>query len=139
MSKSKGTRLERELIHMLHEAGWGIIRSAGSGSTPLPSADILAGNPNQVRHLAIECKALKSNTKYFYPEEIEQLLNFSKRIGAEPWIGIRYNNQPWYFLNPKDLPLTKSNNAALTLEFAEKNGLTFEQLIKIVNDTNFRT
>lgn len=131
MSKSKGTRLERELIHMLHEAGWGIIRSAGSGSTPLPSADILAGNPLQSRHLAIECKALKYEIKYFYPEEIEQLINFAKRIGAEPWIGIRFNNQPWYFIKPENLEFTKSNNFTLSLKIAKSKGLTFENLIKL--------
>jgi Holliday junction resolvase len=129
MSKSKGTRLERELIHMLHEAGWGIIRSAGSGSTPLPSADILAGNGLN-RHLAIECKALKYTTKYFYPEEIQQLLDFAKRIGAEPWLGIRFNNQPWYFLQPEMLESTKSNNFAVSLELAQVKGLTFDKLTK---------
>ena len=34
--KSKGTRTERELLHMFHEAGFGGIRAAGSGSTTLP-------------------------------------------------------------------------------------------------------
>lgn len=127
-TKSKGTRLERELIHMLHESGWGIIRSAGSGSTPLPSADILTGNG--LRHIAIECKALKAKNKYFYPEEIQQLLDFSKRIGAEPWIGIRFNSQPWYFLQPHHLEKTKSGNLNISLELAKSVGLRFEQLIK---------
>lgn len=126
-TKSKGTRLERELIHMLHESGWGIIRSAGSGSTPLPSADILAGNGS--RHIAIECKSLKSNIKYFYPDEIQQLLDFAKRIGAEPWIGIRFNNKPWYFLQPQELELTKSGNHAISLKLAEEKGLKYEELI----------
>lgn len=127
-TKSKGTRLERELIHMLHKAGWGIVRSAGSGSTPLPSTDILAGNAEQKRYIALECKALKENTKYFYPEQISQLLEFSKKIGAEPWIGIRYNNQPWYFIQPHNMEITKSKNLALSLEIAKTKGITFEQL-----------
>lgn len=127
-TKSKGTRLERELIHMLHESGWGIIRSAGSGSTPLPSADILAGNGS--RHLAIECKALKAKNKYFYPEEIEQLLSFSNRIGAEPWIGIRFNSQPWFFLQPKHIEKTKKGIFVISLESAKSRGLRFENLIK---------
>ena len=85
--------MERELIHMLHESGWGIIRSAGSGSTPLPSADI------------------------------------SSRIGAEPWIGIRINSQPWFFLHPEKLEKTKKGVFVISLESAKTKGLKYEELI----------
>ncbi len=126
--KAKGSAAERELIHMLHNAGWGIIRSAGSGSTPLPSTDIVAGNGKRV--LAIECKATKFPAKYFYPEEIEQLVTFSQRFGAQPWLGIRFNHQPWYFLQPKDLQKSKNGNLNISLDLLKKQGMTFETLIK---------
>lgn len=127
MSKRKGNKTERELIHMLHDAEWGIIRSAGSGSTPLPSTDVVAGDGSRV--LAIECKALKYTTKYFYPDEIEQLEVFSRRFGAEPWIGLRFDREEWYFVQPKDLKSTKNGNFNMSLAQARIVGRTFSQLI----------
>ena len=62
--KSKGTRGERELFHLFWNNQWGCIRTAGSGSTPLPAPDLLASKKN--RYLAIECKVLKNNIKDKY-------------------------------------------------------------------------
>ena len=127
-TKAKGSFAERELIHKLHDENWGIIRSAGSGSTPLPSTDIIAGNGKRV--LAIECKSLKYTTKYFYPEEINQLLTFSSRFGAEPWLGIRFDRVGWFFLRPEHLEKSKNGNFNISLERAKKIGVTFESLVK---------
>jgi len=128
MSKAKGSAAERELIHLLHGAEWGIIRSAGSGSTPLPSTDIIAGNGK--RFLAIECKSLRYTTKYFYPEEVGQLVFFAKRFGAEPWLGIRFDRIGWFFVKPGDLERSKNGNLNISLEKARVKGLTFEKLIE---------
>lgn len=127
-TKAKGSFAERELIHKLHEANWGIIRSAGSGSTPLPSTDILAGNGK--RYLAIECKSLKHTTKYFYPEEINQLLDFSQRFGAEPWLGIRFDRIGWFFVKPEQLERSKNGNLNMSLKLAKERGLSFDRLIE---------
>jgi len=59
MNKAKGSRAERELLAMFWENNFGGYRSAGSGSTPLPSPDILVGNGK--KYLAIECKSIKGN------------------------------------------------------------------------------
>ena len=125
--KAKGSFAERELIHRLHNENWGIIRSAGSGSTPLPSTDIIAGNGKRV--LAIECKSLKHTTKYFYPEEIEQLMLFSSRFGAEPWLGIRFDRIGWFFIKPGELEKSKNGNLNISLERAKEKGWSFEKLI----------
>ena len=132
--KGKGSAAERELIHRLHEAGWGIISSVGSGSTPLPSTDIIAGNGK--RYLAIECKSLRYTTKYFYPGEIEQLLTFSGRFGAEPWLGIRFDRIGWYFVRPEGLEKSRNGNLNISLERAKEVALTFEGLIGKEGDAN---
>lgn len=127
-SKGKGTRLERELFHKFWETGkFGVIRIAGSGSTPLPSVDLVVGG--QGRHLAIECKAIKKGKKYIEEARIKELKEFSEKFGAEPWLAIRFNNKPWYFIKIDDLEKTKTNYS-VSLELAKSRGLLFEELIK---------
>ena len=126
-SKGKGTRLERELFHMFWKTGkFQPLRVAGSGSTTILSVDLLIGG--QGRYLAIECKALKQGRKYISPERIKELKDFSEKFGAEPWLAIRFNNQPWYFIRIEDLERTKTNYVVY-LELVKKKGLLFEDLI----------
>ena len=131
--KAKGTKGERELVHFFNQQGWSCIRVAGSGSSPYPAPDILAGNA--IRRLAIECKVTKDTKKYFSPEEIEQLKVFSRRFGAESWIGIRFARQPWYFILIEDLENTGSN-FAVSLEQARHKGVTTEELVNTPVDRN---
>ena len=128
-SKGKGSRTERELVQLFNQTGtWSAIRVAGSGLTKDPNPDVLAGNHQ--RHLAIECKSIKGTSKYLYPEDISQILDFAAKFGAEPWIAIRFNNKGWYFLKTEDLKKTKSSNLVINLELAEEKGLKFEDIIK---------
>ncbi|MBS3111872.1 Holliday junction resolvase [Candidatus Woesearchaeota archaeon] len=127
--KEKGSRAERELVHKFYDTyPWIALRAPGSGSTPLPSPDVLATNTK--RYLAIECKSIKSKQKTFKPEEIEQLLEFSKRFGAEPWIGIKFNHKGWFFIKPEEIKQTKQNNYSITLNLVEEKGIKFEKLIQ---------
>ena len=133
-SKTKGSRTERELVHLFNQTGnWAAIRIAGSGLTKDPNPDVLAGNKK--RYLAVECKSIKGVSKYLYPEDIKQIEDFASKFGAEAWIGIRFNNKGWYFLKTEDLNKTKSSNLVINLELAEEKGLKFEDLIK-EGDTN---
>ncbi|MEK6907487.1 MAG: Holliday junction resolvase Hjc [Nanoarchaeota archaeon] len=127
-SKAKGSRAERELLSMFWENNFAGFRAPGSGSTPLPSPDILVGNGK--RYLAIECKSIKTKAKYLEPEQIKELLDFSKKFGAEPLIGVRFNNIGWYFIHPNKLEKTKNGSLIASLEFLQEKGLKFEDLIK---------
>src|SRR3989344_5486009 len=123
-SKAKGSRAERELLGMFWENNFAGYRAAGSGSTPLPSPDLLVGNSR--RYLAIECKSLKSKAKYLEEEQIQELVEFSKRFGAEAWVGLRFNNLGWFFIQPHNLEKTKNGSLVASLEFLKEKGLTFE-------------
>ncbi len=124
--KAKGTKGERELVKAFNEAGWSCIRVAGSGSSRYPSPDLLAGNA--IRRVAIECKVTADSKKYLTGEEIEQLNVFSRRFGAEAWIGVRFSGEPWYFLLLEDLENT-GNSRAVSLEQAKLKGLTINELM----------
>ncbi|MAG52481.1 MAG: Holliday junction resolvase [Nanoarchaeota archaeon] len=127
MSKAKGNRTERELFHMFYESGWQPIRAAGSGSTPLPCADLIVGGNGRL--LAIECKAGKG-TRYIRKEQIEELKSFSERFGSESWLGARFNNTEWLFLELHHLKETKTgNNFVIDLKLAKEKGINFDKLI----------
>jgi Holliday junction resolvase len=135
-SKRKGTLYERELFHMFWDKNWAAIRAAGSGSTPLPSPDLIAGN--QKKLLAIECKSLKTKSKHFNNEEISQLKRFSALINATPIIAMRFNNVGWYFLDANKLEKNKGGNYTITLDLCKKKGIKFEELVNneaIYNNT----
>lgn len=126
--KKKGTNAERELVHMFWGAGWAGVRVAGSGSMGYPSPDVLVGNG--ARGLAIECKATKEKRKYFKRKEILELQEFSTKFGVEPWVGIRFDNDQWYFLNIEDLKKSP-NGFSATFAIAKQKGLVFEELIGV--------
>ena len=127
-SKNKGTRAERELLHMFYDTKiWACFRAAGSGSIPIPCPDLIAGNSSRI--LAIECKALKEKTKYFDKQEIKDLEEFANKFGAEPWLAVRFDNVGWFFVKSDQLDKT-NKNPSISLEKAKKEGLSFENLIK---------
>lgn len=125
--KSKGINAERELVHLFQQNGWSAVRIAGSGSSKYPSPDVLASNV--MRRVAIECKTFKGTKKYFSGSDIEQLKEFASKFGTESWIGIKFNNLPWYFLTLEDLEVT-GRNMAISVDLAQKKGLKFEDLIE---------
>ena len=125
-SKRKGTRAERELFDMLWTANFSTIRSAGSGSTPRPSPDLITSNGERV--LAIECKSIKKDKVYLTKKEIKELKDFCKLFKAEPWIGVRFDNLKWFFLELNKLKKT-DKNYVVNLSHALKKGLKFEELI----------
>lgn len=124
--KGKGINAERELIHLFWKYGWASIRVAGSGSQRYPSPDILAGNGS--RKIALECKSTKAPKKYIEKQEIDQLLTFTKKFGAEPYIAVRFNRQEWYFLSLDDLVQVKKS-FVIDLPLAKMKGMTFDEVI----------
>ena len=120
MSKRKGSRTERELFHILWEAGFATVRAAGSGSTTRPAPDLLSSNGKE--SFAIECKAVKGKKKYFSKEEIEQLNCFANNFNAQALIAIRFDNIGWYIISSTKIPQTKKESYVLSLEILQKEG-----------------
>ena len=125
--QKKGSNAERELVHLFFDAGWMAMRAAGSGSIGLPCPDVIAGNG--VRRVVIECKAIAASVKYLTKKEVEELLEFGRTFGAEPWIGIKFNNKGWRFLSCEDARQTEKSRV-ISQKTAEIKGLTFKELIE---------
>lgn len=127
MSKKKGSRTERELINLFHSTGlFAPLRIAGSGSSPMPCPDLIVGGKNRI--LAIECKSGKGR-RDIRREQIEELKTFSKLFGAEPWVGVRFDNMPWYFLEVNKIGKSKGKNYFVDPKLVIKKGLKFDELI----------
>jgi len=126
--KAKGSNAERDLIHKFNDNGWVAIRSAGSGSMQYPSPDILAGN--NLRRLAIECKTTAGTSKYLTKKEVDELVFFAGKFGAEAWIAVKFDRMDWFFLNIEDLEKT-DKSYSIDIPMAKRKGLGFEQVIGI--------
>jgi len=124
--KKKGCDAERELVHMFWATDdWSACRIAGSGSSRYPSPDLLASNG--LRKLAVECKSIKGNKKYFDDSEIEQLVEFSNKFGAEAWLALKFNNKGWHFISIEELSKTGKGYVISFSDLGIK-GLSFEDL-----------
>ena len=125
--KSKGINAERELVHKFWDSGWCCNRIAASGAIKYPSPDIIAGNV--ARKIAMECKATSDKKQYITKKQVSELIQYCRLFGAEPWIGVRFDNLDWYFLNPEDIDQTEKENFVVTIPLAKRKGLLFEELI----------
>ena len=127
MSKAKGSRCERELLHMFWEKKWFCTRMAGSGSMPLPCPDLLAGKKGKV--LAIECKSARGDKRrYITKQQIDELSSFARGFGAQAWIGVRFNGMEWLFLRIQDLGKS-ATQYYVDKDLASDRGIPFLQLI----------
>lgn len=125
-AKAKGSNAERELVHLFWSNDWAAVRVAGSGSSAYPCPDILASKAG--RALAIECKSSGDTRKHLQKGQVEGLIAFSRRFGAEPWIGARFNDMKWAFFSPEDLNPT-AGGFTFSVKMIKGKALTFEQLM----------
>tara|TARA_Y100000310_G_C20682017_1_gene816538 strand:+ start:3124 stop:3498 length:375 start_codon:yes stop_codon:yes gene_type:complete len=112
---------------MLWEQFGPCVRVAGSGSTPKPAPDLLASNGG--RCVAIECKAIKGEKRYFDYSELMQLKLFADNFGAEPWVGVRFDKLGWWFVKVDKIRKSKGESFLVSLSRVKKEGLKFEEFI----------
>ena len=125
--KQKGTKAERELLHMFWAKKWATLRSAGSGSMKYPGPDLLVGS--KLRKMAVECKSSKNSKIYLDKHDVEQLKEFCDIFGAEPWFAVRFTRKDWLFLSIEDIEKT-GNGYVIDAKVAERRGLLIDELIK---------
>jgi len=124
--KGKGISVERELFHMFWNNGWAASRVAGSGNTKYPSVDVLAGKEG--RKIVVECKSSKNKYLYLEKEEIEQVKEFGRLYGGEPWLSVKFNNMGWFFF---DLSVLEEVNGSYSfnLDICRERGLSFDDMV----------
>ncbi|MET1124470.1 MAG: Holliday junction resolvase Hjc [Archaeoglobaceae archaeon] len=99
--KRKGTNFERELLEELWRNGFAAVRVAGSGSMSYPSPDIVASDGKRV--LAFEVKMRRKLPLHVKKGELEELVEFSKIFGAEPYLAVRVAYAGWRFFKAEEV------------------------------------
>jgi Holliday junction resolvase len=127
MNKTKGANAERELLHMLSEAGFAVVRVAGSGTMSETSADLIAGNA--LNRFVIECKCCSKTKRYLEKQQINDLKEFARKFGFPPLIAVKFSRKGWWFIEPEKLE-DVGKGLAISLEDIKKAGYDFETLMK---------
>jgi len=128
--KIKGTSAERELLNIFWEKNWVCIRVAGSGSTRYPAPDLIASNG--ARRLVIEVKYINNVKKYFTKKEIEELIFFGEKFGAESWVAVKFQGIDWYFLNTEEL-ITLEKSFYIDIIISKRKGLSLKEFFELIN------
>jgi len=124
----KGDRRERELVNRLDDAGFAVMRAPASGSaTERDLPDVLAGNGDAF--YAIEAKSSSGDPIYLDGGEVESLIFFARNFGAKARIGVRFDEEDWYFFHPGDLYTTDGGNYRVKKETALAEGVDFDELV----------
>jgi len=127
MNKLKGANAERELLHMLSEAGFAVVRVAGSGTMAETSADLIAGNA--LNRFVIECKCCSKTKRYLEKQQINDLKEFARKFGFPPLIAVKFSRKGWWFIEPEKLE-DVGKGLAISLDEIKANGYDFETLIR---------
>jgi len=123
---NKGASAERELIRQLFGAGFSVVRIAGSGKNPLPAPDIIALKKGRI--LAFECKAWKAKNLSIPAGQMNDLLQWCEKAGAEPLVGWKVPRKGWFFLRPEQLRET-GKFFTINMQNAMQRGLPFSGLV----------
>ncbi|MCU4926059.1 Holliday junction resolvase Hjc [Halobacteria archaeon AArc-dxtr1] len=128
MSQAKGDRRERELVNLLDDSGFAVMRAPASGAaTERELPDVLAGDGE--RFYAIEAKSSSGKPIYLTGEEVEALIYFAQNFGAKPRIGVRFDREDWYFFHPGDLHVTDGGNYRVKKETAIAEGTDVAEFV----------
>ena len=100
-TKAKGSAAERELLDILWENGFAVIRAAGSGSTSHDACDLIAGKNG--KSLAVEVKACINSIQYISKEQMHELLTFSTAFGATPYVAVKWTRKGWSIIEATKL------------------------------------
>jgi Holliday junction resolvase len=132
----KGSKEERDLVHLLWEKGFAAMRApASGGATKKPLPDVLAGNSK--KYLAIEVKTTSKDLIYVDSSQIDGLFAFSEIFGAEPYLGVKFKQTSWIFLKPDSIAKTKSQNYKIEKKSVIEIGLDIDEILGIDKQMRF--
>ena len=127
-NKAKGSKAERELLDLFTQNSWRAVRVAGSGVNDLSPCDLIAAKIGR-KGYAVEAKSSKKSSIYITKQQIEDFVLFSKTLGLNPVIALRFNYEGWLFIHPEQLK-DSGKSFSVSLKDAKLNGLRFSQFFE---------
>lgn len=119
-SKSKGSKAERELLDLFTKMGWKAARVAGSGMNDNTFCDLIAGKIGR-KGYAVEAKASSKKHIYITKKQIQEFTDFTRDMGLDPVVAVRFNREKWHFLKPEDLDDSGKNWVVNLKKMKEKH------------------
>ena len=118
----KGYMGERELVHLLHNKGYMVVRTPRSGRINLASPDIIAAKDGKL--IVIECKSRSDAFKIPF-EQLEELKEWVTKANAQAYVAWKIARQGWFFLKLEDVV---KNNGNIGKSFTQKHSIGIEAL-----------
>jgi Holliday junction resolvase len=128
----RGAESERRVADLLRSRGFAVMRAPASGSrTKHPMPDLVAGCARLSKRWAIEVKTSRRKRLYVPHESIEQLQEFARVFGCEPYVAIKFKGSytNWLFVSPDSLSVTPRGNRSISLKEALRNGSDLDMLL----------
>lgn len=123
-SYRKGYAAENELVHMLYDKGFAVLRAPRSGRVSIPSPDIVALKSSRV--LIIECKSHKGG--FAVPkEQMEQLREWERRSGGLAYIAWKVAYKGWFFIK---LNVVENNRGNVNKRMLAAHGVHFDEFLR---------
>jgi Holliday junction resolvase len=123
---NKGARGERELLKIFSEAGFSVIRAAGSGVSSTSPPDILLFK--QGRQFALECKAWNRNRIAIAHDKYHALSLWEANTGIEAMIAWKIPYRGWKFVPIADMEQNPASYS-ITLKRTEEIGKDITYLL----------
>ncbi len=122
----KGARSERELLGRLYDAGYSVLRSAGSGINSL-GPDIIALKDNVC--LSFECKAWERERLNLDMDGYAKLSEWRRNTGFPAYVAWRMNGRGWFFIELDEFK-PNENSYSITKKRVMEIGRTLENVLE---------
>ncbi|MCG3215911.1 MAG: Holliday junction resolvase [Candidatus Heimdallarchaeota archaeon] len=137
MSKKRASDYERMIVNRFWDHGFAVMRApSSSGTSKMPRPDVLAGSAEKGMMFAIEIKTCRQNVFYVQKEQIEGLMEFAERIGALPYLAVKFvgKRMDFKFLSvPNSLVKSKGDSFRVSLSDVVETG---EDFLTLINPQN---
>lgn len=136
--RKRGFEAERELVRKLWSKGFAVMRAPASGARTRLAAypDVVAIFRGKI--YAFEVKYRRDNSPiYIDKNQLEKLLEFSRRAGATPLVAVKRPNKGWKLIPVDMAKQTNSGGIKIDDEVLDK-GIGLDEFIAMATSASLK-